>query len=149
METREFHLGDVLSITTGRLVSLRGMEGIYDILNFMTGDNLFTHQLPRAMEECQPFLDGQYPEIAEKKMERDLVLLDAMLAKARAEGESKTKDKAAVAKWVKIQVAKHGKMLTVTPILSGAHKVKNPIQEMIEMKEMMGGDASDVIVAIH
>jgi len=33
----EFHISDVLSITTGRLVSSRKMEGIYKILNHMTG----------------------------------------------------------------------------------------------------------------
>jgi hypothetical protein len=38
--TRPFHLGDVLTITTGRLVSPRHMDGVYDVLNFMTGDNL-------------------------------------------------------------------------------------------------------------
>jgi hypothetical protein len=45
---RTFDLGDVLSITTGRLVSQRGMDGIYDVLNFMTGDDLMTHQLPKS-----------------------------------------------------------------------------------------------------
>ena len=35
------------------------MDGIYDILNFLTGDNLYTHQLPRAMRECEPWLRAQ------------------------------------------------------------------------------------------
>lgn len=47
MNTRNFHLGDILSVTTGCLLSPRRMEGVYDILNFMTADNLFTHQLGR------------------------------------------------------------------------------------------------------
>lgn len=47
-EGKRFHLGDVLSITTGHLLSPRHMEGVYEILNHMTGDQLFTHQLPRA-----------------------------------------------------------------------------------------------------
>lgn len=34
MTARNFHLGDILSITTGRLVSRRHMEGVYDLLNF-------------------------------------------------------------------------------------------------------------------
>lgn len=62
--SKQFHLGDVLSITDGRLMSPRHMDGIYDILNFMTGDNLFTHQLPRAMTECQPHLLKQFPQLA-------------------------------------------------------------------------------------
>lgn len=64
LKQKLFHLGDVLSITDGRLMSPRHMDGIYDILNFMTGDNLFTHQLPRAASECQPFLLRQHPQLA-------------------------------------------------------------------------------------
>jgi hypothetical protein len=60
----EFHISDVLSITTGRLVSSRHMEGIYKILNHMTGDNLFTHQLPRASRECEPVLVAAYPQLS-------------------------------------------------------------------------------------
>ena len=60
---RDFHIGDILSITTGRLVSKRQIEVVYDILNYMTGDDLFTHQLPRASEECAPTLRTQLPEV--------------------------------------------------------------------------------------
>ena len=62
---REFHLGDILSITTGRLVSPRHIDGVYDILNWMTGDNLMTHQLPRACGECEGPLRAQHPDLAE------------------------------------------------------------------------------------
>ena len=64
MTTRQFHLGDILSVTTGCLVSPRHMDGVYDILNWMTGDNLFTHQLPRANDECQGPLLAQHPDLA-------------------------------------------------------------------------------------
>lgn len=50
---KSFHLGDVLSITHDRLVSPRHMEGVYDICNWLTQDNLFTHQLPRVHDECR------------------------------------------------------------------------------------------------
>ena len=62
---REFDLGDILSITTERLVSRRHIDGVYDILNHMTGDNLFTHQLPRASRQCRPALLAQHPDLAE------------------------------------------------------------------------------------
>jgi hypothetical protein len=32
MPTKQFHISDVLSITTGRLVSTRHMTGVYDLL---------------------------------------------------------------------------------------------------------------------
>jgi len=61
---RAFHIGDVLSITTGKLVSLRHIEGIYDILGFMTGENLMTHQLPRACREVATEILRQHPDLA-------------------------------------------------------------------------------------
>ena len=60
---KNFHISDILTITDGRLVSFNGMDGVYDILNFMTGDDLFTHQLPRAMDICQPVLQKQLPHV--------------------------------------------------------------------------------------
>ena len=63
--TRKFHLGDILSIVPGYLVSPRLIDGVYDILNFMTGDNLFTHQLPRAARECEAHLLAQFPFLSE------------------------------------------------------------------------------------
>lgn len=60
---RTFHISDVLSVTTGLLVSSRHMAGVYDILNFLTGDDLFTHQLPRASKECKPWLRTQFPQL--------------------------------------------------------------------------------------
>lgn len=57
--SRRFHIGDILSITTGRLTSPRGMDGIYDILGYMTDDSPFTTQLGRFAEECTPYLEQQ------------------------------------------------------------------------------------------
>ena len=42
-ETKDFHLGDVLSITTGCLVSPRHMGGVYDILRRIDDVALAAH----------------------------------------------------------------------------------------------------------
>lgn len=60
--SRRFHIGDILFITTGRLTSPRGMDGIYDILGYMTDDSPFTTQLGRFAEECKPYLEQQLGE---------------------------------------------------------------------------------------
>lgn len=60
-----FRLGDVLSITTDRLLSRDHMGGVYRILNHMTGDDLMTHQLPRAGRECRRPLLQQHPCLAD------------------------------------------------------------------------------------
>lgn len=64
MTTKDFPLADALTVTTGKLLSHRHMDGVYEILNFMTQDNLFTHQLPRACDAMQPVLLEQHPWLA-------------------------------------------------------------------------------------
>jgi hypothetical protein len=64
MTTKTFPLGTVLSITTGCLLAPNGISGVYEILNFMTGDNLYTHQIPRVCRECAPYLLKQFPQLA-------------------------------------------------------------------------------------
>jgi hypothetical protein len=63
-DTRSFHIGDILSITSGKLVSPRHVEGIYDLLGWMTDEKPMTHQLPRLSEECAPALREQFPDLA-------------------------------------------------------------------------------------
>ncbi len=110
---KQFHIGDVLSVTTGHLVSPRHMDGIYDILNFMTGDNLFTHQLPRASDECKPHLLEQHPQ-----------LNDVDASGVTSENWQK---------WLDQQVARFGEKLSVRPIPEGRHEFRNPLDEATEM----------------
>lgn len=39
-QTRNFHLGVILTVATGVFCSPDGMDGIYDLCNWMTGDDL-------------------------------------------------------------------------------------------------------------
>ena len=115
MSTRTFHLGDVLSITTGALVSPRHMDGIYDILNWMTGDSLFTHQLPRAADECQAPLLAQHPDLAA------VTLPDDFGGKEGADA------------WLAEQVAVYGETREVTPLAPDDHTRMDPITELRKM----------------
>lgn len=63
-ETKQFHIGDVLSITSDKLISLDHIGGVYNILGWMVGEDLMTHQLPRVSRECEPFLREQHPELS-------------------------------------------------------------------------------------
>ena len=139
MQTKEFHLGDVLSITTGHLVSPRHIDGVYDILNFMTGDNLFTHQPPRASNECKPYLVEQFPQLTTAEMDSAIAELDDALKSKSGKAEVKK----VVADWLSKQVAKYGEMFAVKPIPTDAHEVKNPIAEAAEM---MGGPEKVIVV---
>jgi len=62
-ETKTFHIGDILSITTGALVSPRHIGGVYDILGWLVDESLFTHQLPRVARECEEFLIETFPDL--------------------------------------------------------------------------------------
>ena len=131
---RTFALGDILSITTGRLVSERHMDGIYDILNYMTGQNLFTHQIPRAMDHCRPVLEALYPALSHVALHDELQRLSAAL--------KHTQDPdTVVTQWVRRMIEEHGAALEV-PQLSLAEQFESPIADAIEM---MGGDPSRVI----
>lgn len=123
----EFQLGDILSITTGRLVSRDRMGGIYKILNYMTGDSLFTRQLPRASEECKPALFAQHPPLA------DIEVPDEF-----ADGEK------AVYDWLSQQEAIYGVTLPVKPLAAENHTSIDPIQEL----KMMRPDMPVIIVEI-
>lgn len=62
--TRVFHLGDVLSVTGDKLVSPRGIAGVHELVAFMTGRPVFTHELPQASLACRRSLLAQHPELA-------------------------------------------------------------------------------------
>jgi len=63
--TRSFHVLDVLTIITGRLVSTKGISAIYDILSWITQSEKgpFTHELTIEMDRCRPLLLKWFPEL--------------------------------------------------------------------------------------
>ncbi|WP_326642958.1 hypothetical protein OG884_05985 [Streptosporangium sp. NBC_01755] len=124
--TRDFHLGDILTITTGRIMSPSGMGGVYEILNWMTGDNLFTHQLGRASHECEGPLLEQHPDLA------------AVEIPAEFEGEAHVKA------WLAKQVERFGETRPVTPLALVDHTRIDPITEM----QMMRPDLPIAVVEI-
>lgn len=113
----KFHIGDLLTVTTKRLVSPSHMDGLYAIVDYMTGVQHYTHQLPRATEVCTPALVEQHPWLAEVTVPEDL------------SGEQ------AVAVWVAGMIEKHGEMHEVEPLPSGAYSGRDPIAEMVEMSQ--------------
>ena len=122
-QSKVFHVGDLLSVTTGRMVSPSGIDGIYNILNFMTGSDLFTHQLPRAAEVCGPVLLRQYPVLSEVVIgELDPKTFDAWLANVEA------------------QV---GTSFEVDPLPADAYTAKHPLDELAEMS---GSDHGIIVV---
>ncbi len=59
--SKTFTLGEVLTVTTGYLLS--NVDSLYSVLNYLTGSELYTHQLPRAADHARPALLEAYPEL--------------------------------------------------------------------------------------
>jgi hypothetical protein len=132
MSTKTFHLGDILSITTSRLVSPRHIDGVYDILNWMTGDSLFTHQLPRACDECEGPLLAQHPDLA------------AIVPPESFGDGSKGSAEEAVNRWLAEQVAIYGETREVAPLAGDEHTRIDPFAEL----RMIRPDAEIVPVIV-
>ena len=60
---KSFPLSEVLSITTGKL--LCDIKQIYILLSYLTGDEVYTHQIPRLCREVEAWILSQYPQLKE------------------------------------------------------------------------------------
>lgn len=103
----------------------------------MTGDDLFTYQLPGAIDECKPYL--VFSQLVTAEMDSTLTELGDALKAESGEAEAEK----VVADWLAEQVAKYGEMFAMKPIPTDAHEVRNPIAEAVEM---MGGPEKAIVV---
>jgi hypothetical protein len=112
-QSKRFHIGDVLSCTTGVLVSPRLVEGIYDVLQFMHGTPIWTHQIPRACKDAVPFIYEQHPALAG---------VDASTVTGQNWHE-----------WLAAQVAEFGEYIELAPIPNAELLHRDPTDELVEM----------------
>ena len=125
----KFKIQDVLSVATGTLCGDIG--GVYEVCNFMTGDNLFTHQLPRAFESVSPVIYSQHPE-----------LLKANIASFVAAAASNEITKENILDYQAEWIREFGEEIELAPCADWVYK--NPIQEARElMKEVVVVSTSD------
>jgi hypothetical protein len=112
MSEKTFPTFAVLSVVTGRL--LGDIGGVYEVLNFMTGESLFTHQLPRVSREAEPVILALHPELA--------------VAVAEAEQVNETNWSEWLAKWT----ARYGVTITVPTLTIAQHERIDLISELAE-----------------
>jgi hypothetical protein len=112
MPERPFALGAVLSVATGIFLA-DDFGQVHELLDYMTGDTLFTHQLPRAVDECADEVYRQHPQL------RALVV-----------PEFAGPCKQTVLAWVAEQATHFGASLPVAPLAPGDHARINPLTEM-------------------
>lgn len=110
---RTFHLGVLISITDGHLVAPNQTDDIYEILNYMSNDELETVQLGRVADECKPYLFEQFPFLRE------------------IDGSSITREN--VWGWLAEQVAKYGEWHEVRPMHFEDHETLSPIEDALRI----------------
>jgi len=121
--TKDFPTLAVLSITSGRLLTQprranNGFDQIYEVLEWMTDDQPFTHQLGRfaeeckLVEECKQWIYQWHPEI----IEADKWIENKLIEKCEVED---VKDCQAA------MLAKFGEAITLQKIPQGYHNFKN------------------------
>lgn len=139
---KQFHISDVLSVTTPYLLSNRHMEGVYDILGFLSGESggLFTHQLPRVGREAEPWLRTQFPQLMADSPE-----MVPMLEKFARDVEAPEADRGKVCvDFVEEVRVKFGlpEMIPVYEMGEGMHTHINPLEEF---RAMVGDDKVIVV----
>ena len=109
----KFTTGEIISAGLGKLAC--DLEGVYKIMNFLTGDNLFTHQLPRAFHSCEAWVIEQHPWLREL----DTSALNPQTWRV----------------WLADAETRFGKMHELLPLPEGQWHSVDPIREAVELME--------------
>ena len=110
----------IISVAAGRLCC-KDIGDVYKLIQYMTGEDIMTHQLPRACDACFPCLAKQFPWLENCRDEIN--------------GEN-------YKQWTDEKVMQHGTSLPVSPLPEGAFEHMDPIAELIAMR----GSAKGVVV---
>jgi hypothetical protein len=130
--TKGFPTLAVLSVTSGRLLTQpsradNGFDQIYEVLEWMTDDQPFTHYCSwsHGIEDCKQWIYQWHPEIikADKWIENKLI--------EKCEAEDVKDCQTAM-------LAKFGETITLQKIPQGYHEIENPIDELFEVGKKNG-----------
>jgi len=127
-DARQFHIGTIMSISTDYLLAPNRIGGVYEILDYMAGDSLYTHQLGRAAKEVKPEILKQLPFLGSDEMLNEVRRLEETLPLLTTD-EPRTQF---VEAFVQQMAAKFGEFHELMPVpFSVEHK--DPIEELQEM----------------
>ena len=114
-QTKAFPTGAVLSVVIDVLVSENHIAGVYEVLNWMTGESLYTHQLPRVGGEAAPVIIAMYPELSAAVTEAEQV-----------NGENWRE-------WLATWKARYGETIAVPKLTIAEHERIDPMSELAEI----------------
>ena len=131
METKTFHLADVLSLITNRNLSPGNIAEIGQLIRFMNYDELTLKSFPQRCQECRSSLFEQFPQFAERDMELTIAGLEQAITQLQQNLPLKSADtlvETIIKDWLKVQATKYGNTFAVSPISANLHDgVKNLI----------------------
>ena len=110
---KSFDLATMISIISGKLFT--SWENLNSALNFLTGESLYTHQIPRAANVASKHILKSYPELED--IGKDVII------------NSDYEREAFVGSLVKI----FGNEFILEPIKEDEYEHKNPLIEAVEM----------------
>lgn len=110
---KSFPLGVVLTVLSGKL--LCDLDALYEVLKHLTGEQIFTHQIPRALCTSRHFVAQQHP---------DLAVLDW--------SEINTDN---CRNWLAEQITMFGAERSLAPLPPDAYEATDPFDELLEMRE--------------
>lgn len=109
-------------MTTGRL--LTDISNLYEILTWMTGESVYTHQLGRFSDECGFVLLVRFPELDEAGSDLSIQKLDVLIG-------NESDKQVAVSVWLS-GLVDCKKTYNVSPMAKGAHRKTDPVAELAE-----------------
>lgn len=110
--TKAFPTADVLSTITGRLMGDIG--GIYTVLGWMTGESVYTHQIPRIRKEACAAMLALRPDLVRAVNEADQVNRDNWRG------------------WLATWTARYGDTIDVVKLNADQHERIDPHSELAE-----------------
>ena len=111
MSSDIFPIRAVIALYTGRMCV--PIQLVYELLEHITGEAPFTHQIPRFLKEVQPFLKEKFPQ------------LEATIEEAK-----NIKDEKSVAEWGEIWGKRYGRELIVPKMPKETHKSINLFDDL-------------------
>lgn len=111
---RTFDLGTVLTVTSGRLFT--SMDNVYDILNYLSNDEIYTHQIPRVMTVAKSYVLERYPQL--DGVGKDVVI----------------NNKQDVETFIDEQKSIYGDSFGLSPMTDEIYQHIDPIDEIVDMR---------------
>ena len=127
----KFHIGDVISVTTGVLVSNEGIDGVQKIVSYLCGREIFTHEIPRACDLCEPKIAEEFNGLSKENLQEDISKLTKMLIDCDTYKEKKV----VVEEWNGLMEDKFREFVELKPIQDALEYFNktNPINSLIGM----------------